>query len=70
MHDQKPYPKIVAPLMYVTVRDPKTFLLFLMKIMKLLYMPFDLHTPVFSVNIGFYHLQTDFEAFLIDKLAV
>jgi hypothetical protein len=56
MHDQKPYPKIVAPLMYVTVRDPKTFLLFLMKIMKLLYMPFDLHTPVFSVNIGFHHL--------------
>lgn len=40
-----------------------------MKIMKLLYMPFDLHTPVFSVNIGFHHLQTDFEAFLIDKLA-
>lgn len=45
------------------------FLAFLNEIMKLLYMSFDLHTPVLSANIGFHHLQTDFEAFLIDKLA-
>ena len=39
------------------------FLAFLNEIMKLLYMSSDLHTPVLSANLGFHHLQTDFEAF-------